>query len=33
MDRPGGIRTAGFTDPGGHIREIAQDLPEGWQGV
>jgi lactoylglutathione lyase len=27
MDRPWGIRTASFTDPGGHIWEIAQDLP------
>jgi catechol 2,3-dioxygenase-like lactoylglutathione lyase family enzyme len=26
MDRPWGIRTASFTDPGGHIWEIAQDL-------
>lgn len=24
MDRPWGIRTAGFTDPGGHIWEIAR---------
>ncbi|MEU6532171.1 VOC family protein [Streptomyces sp. NPDC046928] len=24
MDRPWGIRTAGFRDPGGHIWEIAQ---------
>ncbi|MFB8757647.1 VOC family protein [Streptomyces nigra] len=24
MDRPWGIRTAGFQDPGGHIWEIAQ---------
>lgn len=24
MDRPWGIRTASFTDPGGHIWEIAQ---------
>jgi catechol 2,3-dioxygenase-like lactoylglutathione lyase family enzyme len=27
MNRPWGIRTASFTDPGGHIWEIAQDLP------
>jgi lactoylglutathione lyase len=26
QDRPWGIRTASFTDPGGHIWEIAQDL-------
>ena len=26
MDRPWGIRTAGFLDPGGHIWEVAQDL-------
>jgi catechol 2,3-dioxygenase-like lactoylglutathione lyase family enzyme len=26
MDRPWGIRTASFTDPGGHIWEIAQNL-------
>jgi lactoylglutathione lyase len=26
-NRPWGIRTASFTDPGGHIWEIAQDLP------
>lgn len=25
MDRPWGIRTASFRDPGGHIWEIAQD--------
>jgi uncharacterized glyoxalase superfamily protein PhnB len=24
MDRPWGIRTASFRDPGGHIWEIAQ---------
>ena len=24
LDRPGGIRTASFTDPGGHIWQIAQ---------
>lgn len=28
MDRPWGIRTASFVDPGGHIWEIAQDLPQ-----
>lgn len=27
MDRPWGIRTASFTDPGGHVWELAQDLP------
>ena len=27
MDRPWGIRTASFTEPGGHIWEIAQELP------
>ena len=27
MDRPWGIRTASFTDPGGHIWEYAQPLP------
>ena len=27
MNRPWGLRTASFTDPGGHIWEIAQDLP------
>jgi lactoylglutathione lyase len=27
LNRPWGIRTASFTDPGGHIWEIAQDLP------
>jgi len=27
MDRPWGIRTASFTDPGGHIWEFAQPLP------
>jgi uncharacterized glyoxalase superfamily protein PhnB len=26
MDRPWGIRTASFTDPGGHVWEIAKDL-------
>lgn len=29
MNRPWGVRTASFTDPGGHIWEIAQDLPQG----
>ncbi len=28
MNRPWGIRTASFTDPGGHIWEIAGDLPQ-----
>lgn len=28
MDRPWGIRTASFTDPSGHIWEIAQELPQ-----
>jgi catechol 2,3-dioxygenase-like lactoylglutathione lyase family enzyme len=27
MDRRWGVRTAAFADPGGHIWEIAQDLP------
>jgi lactoylglutathione lyase len=27
VNRPWGIRTASFTDPGGHIWEVAQDLP------
>jgi lactoylglutathione lyase len=27
VNRPWGIRTASFADPGGHIWEIAQDLP------
>jgi lactoylglutathione lyase len=27
MDRPWGVRTASFTDPGGHVWEIAQELP------
>lgn len=27
VNRPWGIRTASFSDPGGHIWEIAQDLP------
>lgn len=26
VDRPWGMRTASFTDPGGHIWELAQDL-------
>ena len=26
MDRPWGVRTASFADPGGHIWEIAQNL-------
>jgi lactoylglutathione lyase len=26
LDRPWGLRTASFTDPGGHIWEIAQKL-------
>ena len=26
MDRPWGIRTAAFRDPGGHVWEIAQEL-------
>src|SRR5215831_9915668 len=26
VDRPWGVRTASFTDPAGHIWEIAQDL-------
>jgi predicted enzyme related to lactoylglutathione lyase len=28
MNRPWGIRTASFTDPGGHIWEIAGTLPQ-----
>jgi len=28
MNRPWGIRTASFTDPGGHIWEVAGPLPE-----
>lgn len=28
MNRPWGIRTACFTDPGGHVWEIAQSLPK-----
>jgi lactoylglutathione lyase len=27
MDRPWGVRTASFMDPGGHVWEVAQDLP------
>jgi catechol 2,3-dioxygenase-like lactoylglutathione lyase family enzyme len=27
INRPWGVRTASFTDPGGHIWEIAADLP------
>jgi catechol 2,3-dioxygenase-like lactoylglutathione lyase family enzyme len=27
VNRPWGVRTASFTDPGGHMWEIAQDLP------
>ena len=27
MNRAWGVRTASFTDPGGHIWEVAQDLP------
>lgn len=27
QDRPWGVRTASFTDPAGHIWEVAQDLP------
>jgi catechol 2,3-dioxygenase-like lactoylglutathione lyase family enzyme len=27
VNRPWGVRTACFADPGGHIWEIAQDLP------
>ncbi len=27
VNRPWGVRTASFTDPGGHIWEIAQDMP------
>jgi lactoylglutathione lyase len=27
MDREWGMRTAAFADPGGHIWEIAQELP------
>jgi lactoylglutathione lyase len=28
MNRAWGMRTASFTDPGGHIWEIAQELPQ-----
>jgi lactoylglutathione lyase len=28
MNRAWGVRTASFTDPGGHIWEIAQELPQ-----
>jgi len=28
VNREWGMRTAGFTDPDGHIWEIAQKLPE-----
>jgi lactoylglutathione lyase len=28
MNRPWGIRTASFTDPGGHVWEIAHSLPK-----
>lgn len=28
IDREWGKRTANFTDPGGHIWEIAQDIPQ-----
>ncbi len=28
VNRPWGVRTASFADPGGHIWEIAQRLPE-----
>ena len=28
LDRPWGKRTASFADPGGHIWELAQDLPQ-----
>jgi lactoylglutathione lyase len=27
LNRPWGVRTASFTDPGGHIWEVAQELP------
>ena len=32
VDRPWGVRTASFTDPAGHIWEIAQDLPRAGGG-
>jgi uncharacterized glyoxalase superfamily protein PhnB len=28
MDREWGVRTACFTDPDGHVWEVAQQLPE-----
>ncbi|MGH9045156.1 MAG: VOC family protein [Acidimicrobiales bacterium] len=28
IDRPWGLRTASFSDPDGHIWEVAQELPE-----
>jgi uncharacterized glyoxalase superfamily protein PhnB len=28
VNRPWGLRTAAFTDPAGHVWEIAQDLPQ-----
>jgi hypothetical protein len=28
VNREWGMRTASFTDPDGHIREVAQRLPE-----
>ena len=27
LNRPWGVRTASFTDPGGHIWEVAQEVP------
>jgi catechol 2,3-dioxygenase-like lactoylglutathione lyase family enzyme len=27
LNRPWGVRTASFTDPGGHVWEVAQELP------
>lgn len=27
VNRPWGVRTASFTDPGGHLWEVAQELP------
>ena len=27
MNRPWGLRTASFTDPGGHVWEVAQEIP------
>ena len=32
VDRPWGVRTASFTDPDGHIWEIAQELPVAVEG-